>query len=103
MTTGPTRWQSTTVAPGSTTTGPSTTVSASTDPSTRCSSVSNTRRLDSRSGSFFPVSSHQPVNSSWWTVCPASMSQPMASVISSSPRSDGTIAATASWTAGVNR
>ncbi len=41
---------------------------------------------DSSSGSFLPVSSHQPSSRSWRTRWPCSMSHWMASVISSSPR-----------------
>ena len=44
-----------------------------------------------------PVSIHQPVRISIRTTWPWSISHWMASVISSSPRSDGSIAATASW------
>ena len=62
-------------------------------PSIRGSIVSSTSRLLSSSGSFLPVSIHQPASTSWRTRRPWSISHWMASVISSSPRADGSIAA----------
>ena len=63
----------------------------------RCSSVSSTSRLQCSSGSFLPVSIHQPCRISWRIGCPLSSSHWIASVISSSLRADGGIARTASW------
>src|SRR5918996_855655 len=76
-------------APASMTTRPSMADPASTDPSTRGSSDSSTNRLHWSSGSFLPVSIHQPSRTSWLTRWPWSISHWMASVISSSPRHDG--------------
>ena len=52
----------------------------------RGSRVSSTGGCASSSGSFLPVSIHQPSSTSWRTRWPWSMSHWMASVISSSPR-----------------
>ena len=76
-------------APRSMTTRPSTRDASSTAPSIHGSSVSRMRRLLSSSGSFLPVSIHQPSSTSWRTRWPWSISHWMASVISSSPRADG--------------
>ena len=74
-------------------------------PCRRCavSIFSSSSRLASSSGVSLPVSIHQPVSSSVRTRWPWSISHWMASVISSSPRADGSIAATASWIVGSNR
>ena len=74
---------------------------SSTLPSIRAVIVSSRSRLASRMGVSFPVSIHQPCSTSWRTRWPCSMSHWIASVISSSPRADGSIAATASWIVGV--
>ena len=92
MIAGPRTRLLTTSAPASITTRPSIDEVASTEPSIRGSSVSSTRRLHSSSGSFLPVSIHQPSSTSWWTRWPWSISHWMASVISSSPRHDGSMA-----------
>ena len=84
-------------APASTTTRPSSAEASSTEPSTRVSIVSRISRLASSSGVSFPVSIHHPVRISVRTRCPLSISHWIASVISSSPRADGSIDATASW------
>ena len=64
-------------------------------PCRRCavSIFSSSSRLASSSGVSLPVSIHQPVSSSQRTRLPWSISHWMASVISSSPRGDGSIAA----------
>jgi hypothetical protein len=64
--------------------------------------VSSTSRLASSMSSSRPVSFHQP-----WTMCgstrrPVSTRCWMASVISSSPRPDGSIAFAAVWMPAVN-
>ena len=69
----------------------------------RCSMVSSTSRLQCSSGSFLPVSIHQPSRISCRTWWPWSSSHWIASVISSSPRADGGIARTASWISGEKR
>jgi len=60
MIAGPRTRELTNAAPSSMTTRPSTIESASTSPATLASSVSSTMRLHSSSGSFLPVSIHQP-------------------------------------------
>ncbi len=82
-------WLRTRRAPASITTRPSSWLSASTSPSMRRSIPSRSRRLASSSGVSFPVSIHHPARTSERTMCPASISHWMASVISSSPRPDG--------------
>ena len=84
-------------APSSTATRPSTVESVSTVPSMRGSNRSSSSRFASSSGVSLPVSIHQPVSSSVRTRLPCVISHWMASVISSSPRADGSIARTASW------
>ena len=87
----------TTSAPSATMTRPSSEESASTLPSIRVSIFSSSKRFASSSGVSLPVSIHQPVSSSVRTRRPLVISHWIASVISSSPRADGSMARTASW------
>ena len=75
----------------------------STVPSTTGRIVSRTSSLQRSSGSFLPVSIHQPSSTRCSTTPPRSISHCTASVISSSPRADGWMARTASWIRGPNR
>ena len=90
-------------APASTTTRPSSVDRSSTSPSIVVSMRSSNSRLASSSGVSLPVSIHQPLSSSVRTRWPWSISHCRASVISSSPRADGSIARTASCTVASNR
>ena len=71
-------------------------------PSMRVAMVSRTRRLASSMSSRRPVSFHQPLTTCGSTRRPLSTRYWMASVISSSPRGEGSIARAASWISAVN-
>ena len=86
-------------APGSITTRPSTCESIS-SPSMRSRRLSRIRRLASSMSSRRPVSFHQPRTMCGSTRMPASTRCWIASVISSSPRAEGSIARAASWIGG---
>ena len=87
MIAGPRTIELSRTAPASTTTRPSTCEWSSTSPSIAWLRSCRARAGCSRSsGSFLPVSIHQPSRISWSTTWPLSMSHWIASVISSSPR-----------------
>ena len=67
------------------------------------STSSSTSRFASSMSASWPVSFHQPLTTSDWTRWPSSISPWIASVISSSPRQEGSSARAASKIAGPNR
>ena len=99
ITAGPRTVLRSTRAPGSITTRPSTLESIS-SPSTLGSRSSSTRRFASSMSASWPVSFHQPLTRCCSTVWPVSIRCWIVSVISSSPRADGSIARAASKTSG---
>ena len=101
ITAGPRTVLRSSLAPASTTTRPTSSEFTS-SPSTRGSRSSSTRRFASSMSASWPVSFHQPFTRWCWTVWPLSMRCWIVSVISSSPRADGSIARAARSTSGVN-
>ena len=104
MTAGPRTWESSTTRrrprrrPG-----PRSRLDPLTSPSMRGSIVSSTRRSTRAAGPSCRCRSTSPSSTSWPTRWPWSISHWMASVISSSPRADGSMARTASWMSGLEQ
>ena len=103
ITAGPRTTEPLTLAPSLRTTRPSTREASSISPSSSVSISSSTSRLASSMSASWPVSFHQPVTISDCTRWPSSIRPWIASVISSSPRQEGSSARAASKIAGPKR
>ena len=102
ITTGPRITERSSFAPAAIATLPSTRLASSSSHSTRRSRSSSTRRFASSMSASCPVSFHQPLTVWLSTREPLSIRCWIASVISSSPRPEGSIERAASRMAGVN-
>lgn len=103
MIAGPTMRLPVIVAPFSILTRPTISLLSSADPSQTASTLSSTRRLTSSMSVTLPVSFQYPEIMVERTSWPLSISHWIACVISNSPRQEGSMERTASWTAGVKR